>query len=94
MEDKIRDKLKGFVFRRVSMLSQSQLYQMRYYTNPDEYSKITNVLSFSKQEFDQNIEFRYRNYYGWSSKVSLRENDNFPGVAIFFSKHNFSEMYK
>ena len=86
LPDKIRDKLKVFVFRRVSMVSHQQLYQMRYYTNPDAYTKITNVTAYSKEEVAQNIEFRYHNYYGWSSKTLLRENDNFSDKYIFFEK--------
>jgi len=92
MDDKIRDKLKAFIFRRASKVSCSQLYQIRYYTNPNTYTKISNISSITTQEFDQNIEFRYRNYYGWSSKVSLRENDSFPEVFIYFSKNNFGNF--
>ena len=87
LPDKIRDKLKLFVFRRVSMVSHLQLSQIRYYTKPNRYTKVTNVTSFSPQEIDQNLEFRYRDYYGWSSKVILRQNDNFAKKSIFFEKN-------
>lgn len=92
LSDKIRDKLKVFVFRRVSMVSHFQLSQMRYYTTPDKYTKVENVTTFNQQDLDQNLEFRYRNYYGWSSKVSLRQNDNFSEKPIFFEKKNFGDL--
>ncbi len=92
LSDKIKDKLKVFVFRRVSRVSHNQLYQLRYYTNPEAYTKITTIASYNKKEVDQNIEFRYRNYYGWSSKTLLRENDSFPDKYIFFGKKDFGNF--
>ncbi len=92
LSDTIRDKLKPFVFRRVSRVSHFPLSQIRYYTKPNVYTKVANVSTFSKQEFDQNLECRYHNYYGWSSKVSLRENDAFPEHSIFFEKNSFGRF--
>ena len=92
LPDKIRAKLKLFVFRRVSTLSHFQLSQIRYYTRPTMYTKVSNMTSFSQQEIDQNLEFRYQDYYGWSSKVVLRQNDNFSEKSIFFEKKGFGEF--
>ena len=89
LSDKIRKKLKLFIFRRVSRVSHKQLYQTRYYTAPQTYTKFTNIADVSTEEVNQNIEFRYRNYYGWSSKTRLRDNDSFLDSSIFFERKSF-----
>ncbi len=92
LPDKIRVKLKGFVFRRVSLLTPQQLYQTRYYTNPETYTKITDWTSLSKKEVERNVEFRYHNYWGWSSRTPLRSNDDFLGSPIFFERKTFGRF--
>ena len=86
---RVRKKLKTLVFRRVAQMAPSGLYQTRYYTDPSTYTKITTFSDLSAQEVKQNIEFRYHDYYGWSSPASLRDNDPFPASAVFLEKKTF-----
>ena len=67
-------------------------YRITNKKNKAMYTKIANVTSFSNEEFDHNIEFRYHNYYGWSSKVTLRENDNFSNSFILPSRNSASSQ--
>ena len=89
LSGKVRNKLKRFVFRRVSSVTNFQLSQIRYYTKPDEYKKIGTIEFLSDQEIEKNVEFRYHDYYGWSSKTTLRKPDAFTKKSIFFEKKYF-----
>ncbi len=89
LQDKVRNKLKKLVFRRVYSVTNYQLTKILYYTKPDEYHQIEIGTSFTDREWERNIEFQYRNYCGWSSKTALRSNDRFSDRYIFYEKKNF-----
>lgn len=89
LQDKVRDKLKSLVFRRVYSVTQFQLSKIRYYTKLDEFHQVANYGSVTDREWERNIECQYHNYYGWSSKTALRSNDNFPDSFIFYEKKDF-----
>ena len=79
-ESAVRNKLKKLVFRRVYSVNNFQLDKILYYTKPDEYTKIETIEFLSDQEIEKNVEFRCRDYYGWSSKTTLRKP--FPEMSI------------
>ena len=73
LQDKVRIKLKTLVFRRVYSVTQFQASKIQYHTTPDESRRVsTNSASFTDREWERNVECHYHNYYGWSSKTTLR----------------------
>lgn len=93
LRERVRDKLKTLVFRRVYSVTQFQAFKIQYHTTPDESRRVSpNSASFTDREWERNVECHYRKYYGWSSKTSLRSNDSFPDRHIFYEKKNFGSF--
>ena len=89
LQDKVRAKLKLLVFRRVYSVTHFQLSKIQYHTKPDECHQVADGDSLTDREWLRNAECHYRNYYGWSSKTSLRSNDSSPDRYIFYEKKDF-----
>jgi hypothetical protein len=93
----IKNNMGKLIFRRVKTVktNQSAKINTTYFTDDDTfitYDKNGLCPKWNKQQFEQNVEFKYSFYTFLTDSKAIRQNDSYGGTQIFGSIYNRSVL--
>ncbi len=102
LQNGLCNKMERLVFRRVVRINTKprDLYEVCYHTNTDGRSSSCKIFNpkdfceknFTRDEYNRNLEFKYHNFFAFTSDRTLRNNDPYRGETIFLASNKYSQF--
>ncbi len=95
----LKDLWKLFIFREVKTIKAKDPYLVTYqyvnnsgFVRTEKYRNLSEAQRKVPYENNRNIEVHYRDYFGFSTDQTIRNNDIYYNQEIFFSKKCYGEL--
>jgi len=95
----LKDIWKDFIFREVKTIKTKDPYMATYqyvnnsgFVRTKKYRNLTDAHRKVPYEYKKNIQVHYRDYFGFTTDRTIRNNDIYYNQEIFFSKKCYGEL--